>query len=66
MFKVILLGSIFLKSKSEALKKFQTFTAMIKSINNCWKNVLNWIKVETLFQGNFVIFATRTYFIKIT
>jgi hypothetical protein len=40
MVKVILLGSIFLKSKSEALKKFQTFTAMIEDINNCQKKSL--------------------------
>ncbi len=39
--------------------------AMIENINNCQKNVLNWMKVKTLFQGNFVIFATRKYFIKI-
>jgi hypothetical protein len=65
MVKAILLGSICLKSKNEALKKFQTFMAMIENINNCQKNVLNWMKVKTLFQGNFVIFATRKYFIKI-
>ncbi len=39
---------------------------MIENMHNCQKNVLNWIKVETLFQGNIVIFATKIYFIKIT